>query len=223
MRLESKRRPGVSSVVGSIFFILIMVVAIASLVTIFNSFTGYNQQVNKASGSSTQAKQTSISITSSQFGAFPPSTTSNFNVATASCVSTSTSYTNQGKLFYAAGMWWDFFACNSNFRYSTSFDGVTWQAATVIPNIISGYTILGPYLAVQVVGSTIYLVISSHTTLRFQLGIGTLASGGTYTNPAGTIAWTNAPAEVTTSATAPSVSWQQSSRRMAGSAIHREL
>jgi len=202
MRLESRRRPGVSSVVGSIFFILIMIVAIASLVSIFNSFTGYNQQVNKASGSSTQAKQTSISITSSQFGAFPPSSPSTFsgNVATTSCATTSTSYTNQGKLFYAAGMWWEFFACNSNFRYSTSFDGVTWQAATVIPNIISGYTILGPYLDVQVVGSTIYLVISSHTTLRFQLGIGTLASGGTYSNPAGTITWTSPPAEVTTGA-----------------------
>ncbi len=175
-----------------------MIVATTSLVSIFNSFTAYNNTVNEVSSSQVQALNSALSVSGSSFGAFPPSTTSNFNVATA-CLSTSTSPTNQNKLFFAASMWWDFFICNSNFQYSTSFDGVTWEAATNIPGLVAGYTV-GPYFEVQVVGSTIYLVISSHSTLRFQLGIGTLASGGTGTSPAGTITWTSTPAEVVTGA-----------------------
>src|SRR2546425_1675073 len=159
MRFRSGKRPGISSIIGSIFFVLIMIVGITSLVSIFNSFTAYNTQVNKAGNAQVQAQGTSLSISSSSFGAFPPSTTSNFNVATTGCTTTSTSTTNQQKLFNASGMRWDFFTCNSNFQYSASFDGVTWEAATVIPNIVSGYTV-GPYFDIQVVGSTIYLAVA---------------------------------------------------------------
>ncbi len=81
MRFQSRKRAGVSSIVGSIFFVLIMIVSIASLVTIFNSFTAYNQQVTKASNSNLQVADTQLSVTGGQFGAFPPSTTSNYNVA----------------------------------------------------------------------------------------------------------------------------------------------
>src|SRR5712691_367778 len=195
LRCRSSKRRGVSSIIGSIFFVLIMIVGITSLVSIFNSFTAYNTQVNKGG----KAQGTSLSISSSSFGAFPPSTTSNFNVATTGCTTTSTLPTNQEGLFYATGMWWDFFTCNSSFLYSTSFDGVTWEPATVIPNLISGYTV-GPYFTIDVEGSTIYLVIASKSTLRFQLGIGTLASGGTGSAPSGTITWTSQPAEVVTGA-----------------------
>ena len=193
MRFLARRRPGVSSIVGSIFFVLIMVVAIASLVTIFNSFTAYNKQVTKASNANAQAASTELSVTSGQFGAFPPSTTSNFNVGTG-CTATSTSPTNREKVFYAANTWWDFFTCNSAFQYSTSFDGVTWQAETSIPAVITiGYAI-GPYFDVEVVGTTIYLAIARQGAANFQLGIGTLNSGGTNSAPAGTISWTDAPA-----------------------------
>ena len=112
MRFLSRRRRGVSSIVGSIFFILIMIVAIGSLVTMFNSFTAYNSQVSKAGNSESQQQDTELSVSSSSFGSFPPSTTSNYNVATGCTATTSTSPTNQGHLFYAAGMWWDFFTCN---------------------------------------------------------------------------------------------------------------
>ncbi|MCS4540375.1 MAG: hypothetical protein HYU03_06780 [Thaumarchaeota archaeon] len=78
---------------------------------------------------------------------------------------------------------------------------MTWQAATTIPNLVTGYTV-GPYFDIQVVDSTIYLVIAKLSNARFQLGIGTLASGGTPSAPAGTITWTSAPAEVTTTANA---------------------
>ena len=118
-----KGRPGVSSIVGSIFFILIMLLSMASLATIFNSFTSYNKTRAGVNNAEVQASATQLSIASSTFGSFPPSTTSNFNVATG-CSTSSTQYTNQGKLFFAAGMWWDFFTCNSNFQYSTSFDAV---------------------------------------------------------------------------------------------------
>src|SRR2546425_2192710 len=198
MRFRSGKRPGISSIIGSIFFVLIMIVGITSLVSIFNSFTAYNTQVNKAGNAQVQAQGTSLSISSSSFGAFPPSTTYNFNVATTGCTTTSTLPTNQEGLFYAAGMWWNFFTCNSSYLYSTSFDGVTWEPATAIPNLIS-YTV-GPYFTIDVEGSTIYLVIASKSTLRCQLGIGTLASGGTASAPSGTITWTSQPAEVVTGA-----------------------
>ena len=201
MRFLSRGRPGVSSIVGSIFFVLIMVVAIASLVTIFNSFASYNQQVNKASNTNTQAASTRLSVTSGQFGAFPPSTTSNFNVATG-CSTTSTFPTNRAKLYFTANMWWDFFTCNGAYQYSTSFDGATWQTPRSIPSVITaGYTV-GPDFDVEIVGITIYLAIGKVGAADFQLGVGTLAQGGTNAAPAGTISWTFAPAQVATTANA---------------------
>ncbi|MDA4115539.1 MAG: hypothetical protein OK442_03155 [Thaumarchaeota archaeon] len=200
MRFLSRRRAGVSSIIGSIFFVLIMIVAIGSLVTIFNSFTNYNSQVNQASNSNLQAENTELSVTSGQFGAFPPSSPSNFNVATA-CTATSTSPTNREKTFYTANMWWDFYVCNSAFQYSSSYDGVTWSAETSIPYVItSGYTV-GPYFDVEVVGTTLYLAIAKVGAPDFQLGIGTLGSGGTDSAPAGTITWTEAPSTIVAGAT----------------------
>src|SRR5271169_2691490 len=178
-----------------------MIVAIGSLVTIFNSFTNYNNQVNQASNSNLQAADTELSVTSGQFGAFPPSTTSNYNVATA-CSTTSTAPTNREKVFYAANMWWDFYTCNSAYQYSTSYDGVTWSGETSVPSVITtGYTV-GADFDVEVVGTTLYLAISRVGAADFQLGIGTLNSGGINSGPAGTISWTDAPASVVTTANA---------------------
>ena len=202
MRFMSRRRRAVSSIVGSIFFVLIMIVAIGSLVTIFNSFTAYNQQVNKASNSNAQAADTQLSVTSGQFGAYPPSTTSNFNVATG-CSTTSSSPTNREKVFYTANMWWYFFTCNGAFQYSSSFDGVTWQAATSVPALITaGYTV-GPYFDIEVVGTSIYMAIGKAGAADFQLGIGKLGQGGTDSAPTGTVFWTDAPANVVTVGAAP--------------------
>src|SRR6266550_4862227 len=198
MRYRSRERRGVSSIVGSVFFVLIMIVAIASLVSIFNSFTSYNGQVTKAGNANAQEAETQLSMTGS-FGAFPPSTTSNFNVASNSntCNNQATYPTNRPKLELAAGMWWDFFTCNSAYQYSTSFDGVTWEVPTTIPSLVTGYTV-GPYLDVEVSGTTVYLAIAKVGATNFQLGIGTLTAGGTNSAPAGTIAWTSLPAQVNT-------------------------
>src|SRR5437588_10131139 len=147
MRYHPSDRPGVSSIVGSVFFVLIMIVAIASLVSIFNSFTSYNGQVTKAGNSQAAAAETQLSISGSSFGAFPPSTTSNFNVASNSntCNNQATYPTNRPHLELAAGMWWDFFTCNGAYQYSTSFDGVTWEVPLTIPSLVTGYSV-GPYL-----------------------------------------------------------------------------
>ncbi len=209
MRFVARRRAGVSSIVGSIFFVLIMIVAIGSLVTIFNSFTAYNNQVNQASNSSLQAADTQLSVNTGQFGPYPTSTTpfSNFNVVGTACSTTATDYTNTQKTFYAANMWWDFFTgsatCGTaSFEYSTSFDGLTWESPKAIPSVItSGYAV-GPYFDIEVVGTTIYLAIAEKGADGFQLGIGTFASGGSNSAPAGTITWTYAPATVTTTAAA---------------------
>jgi hypothetical protein len=198
LRFLARRRAGVSSIVGSIFFVLIMVVAIGSLVTMFNSFTAYNQQVTGASNSNQQAAETQLSVTSGQFGEDPPSTT---NAATA-CSTTATDYTITQKTFYAADMWWDFYTCNGAFQYSTSFDGVTWSAETSIPSVITtGYTV-GPYFDVEVVGTTMYLAIAEKGADAFQFGNGTLLEGGTDGAPDGTISWNTAPANVVTTAAA---------------------
>ena len=178
-----------------------MIVAIASLVTIFNSFTAYNQQVTKASDSNLQAANTQLSVTGGQFGAFPPSSPSNSDVASG-CSTTSTFPTNRAKLYSTANMWWEFFTCNGAYQYSTSFDGVTWQTPRSIPSVITaGYTV-GPDFDVEVIGTTIYLAIAKVGAADFQIGVGTLAFGGTNSAPAGTISWTYAPAQVATTANA---------------------
>jgi len=178
-----------------------MIVAIASLVTIFNSFTAYNQQVTKASNSNLQAADTQLSVTGGQFGAFPPSSPSNSNVVTG-CSTTSTFPTNRAKLYSTANMWWEFFTCNGAYQYSTSFDGVTWQTPRSIPGVITaGYTV-GPDFDVEIIGTTIYLAIAKVGAADFQLGVGTLAYGGTNSAPAGTISWTYPPAQVATTANA---------------------
>ncbi len=61
-------RRGVSSIVGSIFFIMIMLVSISALVSIFNSFTSYNGAVGGASAANLQNQQTTLTFPSFQFG-----------------------------------------------------------------------------------------------------------------------------------------------------------
>ena len=178
-----------------------MVVAIASLVTIFNSFSAYNKQVNSASNSNAQVAATSLSVTGGQFGAYPPVSPSNPDVATG-CPASSTSPTSQPKVFYASNMWWDFFTCSGAFQYSTSFDGATWQGPTTIPAVITAGFTVGPYFDVVVAGSTLYLAIAEVGSPAFQLGVGTLMQGGSYSAPAGTIGWSSAPALVATTASA---------------------
>ncbi len=199
MRFLDRRRKGVSSIVGSIFFVLIMVVAIGSLVTIFNSFTNYNSAVNKASNAQNQIATTKLSITGETFGAYPPSTTSNYNVVSSpnTCNSQATYPSNRQKLFYVSGMWWEFFTCNSNYQYSSSFDGVTWNPPITIPSLVAGYTV-GPYFDVEVSGTTLYLAIAKVGSSDFQFGVGTLTAGGTNSAPGGILSWTSLPAQVAT-------------------------
>lgn len=66
--MASNRRRGVSSVVGAIFFVLIMIVAIGSLVTIFNAFTSYNSQVTDAQAAALKSQETSLAFDGFQFG-----------------------------------------------------------------------------------------------------------------------------------------------------------
>jgi hypothetical protein len=187
-------------VVGSLFFVLIMIIGIGALVSIFNSFSTYTNTQNNVVSSRIQAQTTTLSVSAASYGAFPPSTTSNFNVASTppnTCNSQATFPTDRAKLVFVSSVWWEFFTCNSAYQYSTSFDGVTWETPTTIPSLVPGYTV-GPDFDVEVSGTTLYLVISNVGAASFQLGIGTLASGGTNSAPAGTITWTSPPAQVAT-------------------------
>ena len=129
MRFLSRRRAGVSSIVGSIFFVLIMVVAIASLVTIFNSFSSYNNAVNKADNANVQASDTELSITGSTLRVVPSLRDLELQRRRHS-VRGHGHGDNQPKTSSSSPR-----ACGGTFapaipafQYSTSFDGVTWES-----------------------------------------------------------------------------------------------
>jgi hypothetical protein len=171
-----------------------MLVAIGTLVTLFRSFTAYQQGVRSADEEQLLRQETQLSLSGLQFGAAPPSTPTNFDVAaSAACgrpgiPTTATGDTDQGKLFYAAGYWWDFFICNNAFSYSSSPDGFTWSAPAPVAGSPGPAGVSGTGFAAAVQGSTVFVAMSNLNKKNYVFNTGTLG--------AGTIAWAaayNAP------------------------------
>ena len=67
-RFRSQKKRGVSSIIGMVFFVLIIFIAFTALTLIFNSFVAYNNTVISANRKILLDQQTSLSISGFTFG-----------------------------------------------------------------------------------------------------------------------------------------------------------
>jgi hypothetical protein len=125
--------------------------------------------------------------------AFPPNNVMpsvSFGSKSGSGSSTGTSYSSQRKLIYSQGLWWAFYSDGANIGYSTSPDGSTWSAETIITSSTDSTD--GFNFDIWVSGSTLYYVLGAmEQSSSFLWRYGTLQSSGA-------ISWTIAQTSVTT-------------------------
>ncbi|MHB8702287.1 MAG: beta strand repeat-containing protein [Nitrososphaerales archaeon] len=199
-----RRRRGVSTIVGTMIFVLIILLAISTFIVMFNSFSNYANTLKGIDQQAIQEKSVSLSIPSMSFGSSPTTVAS----ASAQTVTTSTStdpntgfsaateYTFDRKLTYASGLWWLFYSNGASIFYRTSAGGDVWSAPVIaVTNDGNGLGSLGYNYNIFVTGTTIYYVFTRYgSTNHFDWGQGTLQSSGA-------IAWTTAKATQATTNT----------------------
>src|SRR5579872_313736 len=64
-----KRKQGVSTVIGTLIFVLILFMGLATIATVFGYYNSYNSQLISYNQSSLQRQETSLTINGLQFGA----------------------------------------------------------------------------------------------------------------------------------------------------------
>lgn len=72
MLTRRRKRSGVSSIIGAIFFILVVFLVFSATILVFQSFSGYSLVVKQANQQAAQNKVTDAGITSLAFGGEPP-------------------------------------------------------------------------------------------------------------------------------------------------------
>lgn len=73
MLTKRRRRSGVSSVIGAIFFILVVFLVFSATVLVFQTFSGYSLVVKQVDQQDAQNKVTDAGISALAFGGLPPS------------------------------------------------------------------------------------------------------------------------------------------------------
>src|SRR5579872_1186099 len=68
---RTRKRLGVSTVIGTLIFILILVTGLTTIMTVFGYFNSYNSQLLQYNQSALQRQETSLSINSFSFGSSP--------------------------------------------------------------------------------------------------------------------------------------------------------
>jgi hypothetical protein len=181
-----RRKSGLSTVVGTLFFIAVVFVAIGAFIVMFNAFSGYGNSLKSLSQEQHQNQLTSISISGMSFGSSP-------NKVTTSTASTATSISSERKVLYSQGLWWDFYSTGNSISYQTSPDGFTWSTPTIVTS--SSGSQYGTTFNVWQVQSTVYYVLTTPDGSKsFVWRYGTLNSGGT-------ISWSISETNVTTTGT----------------------
>lgn len=197
IRRRRKAKRGLAEIVAAIFLILIIFVAFGVFTIMFNSFASYTKQANQINTQEAQNMQTSLSLSSFQFG----SNGAPANAYGTSCGTGATLNSDGNKLVYASGMWFSFFMCtisgSNDVVFTSSFDGVTWSAISTPGGSLSGLT-SGSTLSLYVVGTTIYIAASFYSSADFVYATGTLAAVGTPAAPAGTFTQPNAAVLIST-------------------------
>src|SRR5579864_6908365 len=64
-----KKKSGVSTVIGTLIFLLVLMMGFTTVTTIFNYYNNYNSQLLQYDQSVSQEEQTSVRISSVSFGA----------------------------------------------------------------------------------------------------------------------------------------------------------
>jgi hypothetical protein len=195
-RNRAQPRRGIGTIVGMLFFVLIVIIAITFLITIYSSFTNYVHTFTSVNTQMQLNDQTSLSISSMNFTVPAPTVTGPSTIDT-STTKQANAYSEENKLIYAQGLWWSFYSSGSTTmgdEYRTSSNGVTWSPAT---SVITGTgTNLGQTFTVYLSGTTIYYALSnSQSSNSFTWRYGTLNSDGTIT-------WAISAATVATTYTA---------------------
>lgn len=130
-----RHRRGISSIIGTIFFVLILIIALTMFTTIFNSFSAYQNAVNQKEQAEIQNGQTQLTA-AMQFGSpIVPSGSSNppaFNVNSIGSSTVQTDYPFERKIVYSQGLWWAFYSSGTAIVYQTSSDGITWSATQTL-------------------------------------------------------------------------------------------
>ena len=191
------RKRGIGSVIGMLFFVFVVIVAFSVFTLMFNSFYSFVGTEHTVDHQTLQREETSLSFPSFQFGS--QSAAVSVDASCGSATVTPTLNTNGNKLVFAAGMWWSFFICSTNnFGFSTSFDGLTWEAVQTPGGALSTLGV-GSTFSLYLIGTTIYIAISNVGAKHFVYATATLVSGGTVSAPAGTFTQaTGSPYSATT-------------------------
>ena len=188
MKRHRRNQRGISSIVGTLFFILIVLIALSVLMLIFNSFTGYANLVKQTNQQDLQNKETSLSISSFSFGTPTAITVGTSNTGSA------TAYSFERKLLYSQGLWWLFYSNGSDIVYRTSSDGMNWSVSSVLVSVAPGSD-SGFSFSLWLQGSTLYYVLATDSTQNgqqgFDWGSGTLNSFGYIFATVHTVSTTN--------------------------------
>ena len=117
-----------SAIIGTLFFVLILFIAVSIFIVMFNSFSGYADNVKIMNEQQIQNSETHISIPSFNFG-------SSSGIASPGTASSATSaaISPETEIAYSQGLWWLFYSngvtgAGRDVYYETSPDGTTWSA-----------------------------------------------------------------------------------------------
>jgi hypothetical protein len=153
-----RRRRGVSTIIGTLIFLLILMVAFYTFVTIFGYYNGYSQDVAKQEQEQQRFDETSLSISGFSFGSSP-------NTVASSAAANATASSFQRKIFFNQGLWWVFYSTGSSINYATSSDGLAWSSPIFVTNSTGGDD-----FDLWQSGSTVYYALTSNETLLWRYG-----------------------------------------------------
>lgn len=179
-KFKLRRRRGISTIIGTLIFLLILLVAFYTIVTIFGYYNDYTQAIAKSSQEQQANSETSVSINSFEFGSLPS------NITTVGSLN-APGNTFDRKLFSDLGLWWYFYANGTSINYVTSPDGSNWST----PIFVNSSTVNGYNFGVWESGNTIYYVLAPNGTTSFSWSYGML-------NSSGFVSWSIPPTAVAT-------------------------
>jgi hypothetical protein len=188
---KTRRRRGISSIIGTIFFVLILIVAFAMFITVFNSFSTYQNAVVQKDQAEIQNQQTQLTSAVQLGSPTVPSGTSNppvFNLNSIGSSTVQTHYPFERKLVYSQGLWWAFYSSGSAIVYQTSSDGITWSGTSTLTSA-TGSTVSYGFSVWMGPAGKLYYVLAPYDTsfsTTVTVGLATLSSSGVATSTATT-------------------------------------
>ena len=169
MRSPRSRKRGLSEVIGTLFFVLIIFVAMSFFLVMFDSFSNYASTLKHVNQQQIQQGETKFSIPSFSFGS-----SGGVGTVATTVAQTSTSYSQERKLLYSQGLWWVFYSYGARgggqgLMYQSSPDGATWSSPVSISTMAN--TQYGFDFSVYQNGTYVDIVIASGSQFDWRYGI----------------------------------------------------